>query len=279
MCPDSPVVWTYWETPPGKVRSVYLDLCLQTIERHAPPLELRCLDFDTGPEALPGIDLDRWRSLPAPNFRSDYVRSRVLQRYGGIWIDIDTIALAPLTQLIAEVDDTGVVCFGREVGRFYGGLCAAAAGAPFVEMWAAEQDKALDRCEDWSSMSYAALAQDVTWHVARRMPWKALPMNRVAPVPWHQWRRFLSRVESPRTVLAAAPPVVVLWNAVMAPLLRPLSSEQLLHSRRLISRLLRIGLGHSRADQEEDVLTLLEPLSRLRFSKRGQRIEQALRRP
>ena len=31
-----------------------------------------------------------------PNYRSDYVRSRVLQRYGGVWIDVDTVALSPL---------------------------------------------------------------------------------------------------------------------------------------------------------------------------------------
>ena len=272
------VAWTYWENRPGRTRSAYLDLCLETIGRHAPPLELRCLGPDDPPTLLPDLDLDRWRALPAPNYRSDYVRSRVLERYGGIWIDIDTIALAPLSGLLDELDDSGTVCFGREVGRFFGGLCAAAAGSPFMRRWAQEQDKALDRCTDWSTLAYAALAQDVTWHIARDTPWKALPMERVAPVPWFQWRRFFSRVESPRRVLAGSPLTVVLWNAVMAPTLRPLDHAALLRSRMLVGRLLRIGLGTSTPAQEDGLLTVFHGLSEARFSKRGQGIELAVRR-
>lgn len=274
--PDT--IWTYWEDPPGSVRPAYLDLCLETVRMHAPPLTVRCLGPREAEDVLPDLDVDRWRALPAPNYRSDYLRARVLDRYGGIWIDIDTVALSPLSELVAEIDDTGTVCFGRELGRFFGGLCATRAGSPFVEMWAAEQDKVLDRQPDWSSLSYAALAQDVTWHVARRVPWKALPMARVAPVPWYQWRRFFSRIESPGRVLAATPITVVLWNAVMAPRLRGHSPEQLLRSRMLVSRLLRIGLGGSRPEDEEDMATAFHRIADLRFSRPVQGVELALRR-
>lgn len=272
------VAWTYWENQPGKQRSAYLDLCLETIGRHAPPLELRCLSRDDTPEVLPDLDVERWHALPAPNYRSDYVRSRLLERYGGVWIDIDTIAVAPLSRLLDELDDTGTVCFGREVGRFFGGLCAAAPGSAFMTRWAGEQDRALDRSKDWSTLGYAALAQDVTWHIARDTPWKALPTERVAPVPWFQWRRFFSRLESPKHLLSGDPITVVLWNAVMAPTLRPMDHDALMRSRMLVCRLLRIGLGRSTVEQEEGPLTTLHALSEARFSKRGQGVELALRR-
>lgn len=272
------VVWSYWENRPGRTRSAYLDMCVETIRRHAPPLEFRCLGPDDALEVLPEIDVERWRALPAPNYRSDYVRSRVLRHYGGIWIDVDTIALAPLSGLLAELDDSGVVCFGKEVGRFFGGLCAARAGSAFAEMWADEQDKVLSRHDDWATLGYAALAQDVTWHVARRLPWKALPMDWVAPIPWQQWRRFLSRLESPQRVLAADPITVVLWNAVMAPVLREIPAEDLLRSRMLVSRLLRVGLGLSEPEAEEDLWTSFHWVPDLRFSKARQNLERALRR-
>lgn len=272
-----PTVWSYWETRPGRVRPPYLDLCLETIQRHAGPLEVRCLDAESSLEVLPEIDVGRWAALPAPNFRSDYVRSRVLRRFGGIWVDVDTVVLGPLQELWDELDDSGTVSFGREVGRFFGGLCAARAGAPFTEQWAGGQDRALDQSSDWSSLPYAALAQDVTWHVARQERWKALPTDRVAPVPWFEWRRFLSRLESPRRVLAGRPVTVVLWNSVMAPYLRGLSHDEVLRSRMLVSRLLRIGLGRSEAADEEDRYTALHRISELRFSDRGRRIESAVR--
>jgi hypothetical protein len=257
---------------------VYLDLCLETIGRHAAPLELRLLGRDDAVRWLPDIDLERWESLPAPNYRSDYVRSRLLQRYGGVWMDVDTVALAPLSQLLDEVDHTGMACFGRELGRFFGGLCAAAPGSPFVDAWVEGQDRALDRYPDRARMPYAALAQDVTWEIARRLPWNSLPMARVAPVPWYEWRRFFSRVESPGRLLHAAPVTVVLWNAVMAPLLRSRDRADILADRMLLSRLLRIGLGRSRPEDEEDAWTRLAWAGRLRFSLPGRRIESGARR-
>jgi hypothetical protein len=271
-------VWAYWEDGPRARRPVYLDLCLETIERHCAPLELRLLSRHDAITWLPDLDVDRWESLPAPNYRSDYVRSRVLQRYGGVWMDVDTVALAPLSQLLDELDGTGMVCFGREHGRFFGGLCAAAPGSPFVDDWVAGQDRALSRYANWAELPYAALAQDVTWEIARRLPWKALPMERVAPVPWYQWRRFFSRVESPRRVLQGSPMTIVLWNAVMAPHLRARTRAELFASRTLLSRLLRIGLGRSTVSEEEDAWTRLHGLAALRFSLPGQRVESGVRR-
>ena len=274
----SSAVWTYWESRTSAPRSAYLDLCLETIRLHSPPLELRVLDRHSATQWLPDMDLERWEGLPAPNYRSDYARSRLLQRHGGIWIDIDTIALAPLSGFVDAVDDTGIACWGKELGRFFGNMCAAVPGSPFVDAWAQGQDDALTRHKDWSAMPYSALAQDVCWSLGRTMPWKSLPMGRVAPVPWYQWRRFLSRLESPARVLAQSPMTVVLWNAVMAPLLRGRSHADLLAGRMLLSRLLRIGLGQATPEAEEDAWTRLSVLSNLRFSDRGQGIETALRR-
>jgi hypothetical protein len=272
------VVWAYWENHRRAKRSEYLDLCVETIEHHVAPLELRVLSRDDAVRWLPDLDVDRWESLPAPNFRSDYARSRLLQRHGGIWIDVDTVALAPLSHLLDELDDTGLVCFGKELGRFFGGLCAAVPGAPFVDAWVEGQDAALSRRADWTDLPYAALAQDVTWELARRLPWKALPMARVAPVPWYEWRRFFSRLESPRRLLPPDPITVVLWNVVMGPILRERSRAELLGGRTLLSRLLRMGLGQSSASTEEDLWTRLHGLSSLRFSEPGQKVESTFRR-
>jgi Capsular polysaccharide synthesis protein len=272
------VVWAYWENHRRAHRSEYLDLCVETIEHHVAPLELRVLSRHDAVTWLPDLDIERWESLPAPNFRSDYVRSRLLQRYGGIWIDVDTVALSPLAQLLEELDSTGMVCFGKELGRFFGGLCAAAPATAFVDAWVEGQDKALSRRADWADLPYAALAQDVTWELARRLPWKALPMERVAPVPWYEWRRFFSRLESPRHLLPASPITVVLWNVVMGPILRDRSRTELLAGRALLSRLLRMGLGFSTTLQEEDAWTRLHLLASIRFSQPGQALESTVRR-
>ncbi len=271
-------VWAYWEDGPRGRRSVYLDLCLETIQRHVAPLELRLLSRHDAVTWLPDLDVERWHELPAPNYRSDYVRSRVLQRYGGIWIDIDTIVLSSLSELLDQLDSTGMACWGRELGRCFTNLCAASPGAAFVDAWVQKQDEVLDRSRLWSELGYSALAQDVSWGLARNLPWKSLPMNRVAPVPWYQWRRFLARTESPARLLAARPVTFVLWNALMAMPLRRYDRARLLASPILLARLLRIGLGLSEPSQEEDAWTRLHEFSALRFSKFGQGVESTARR-
>ena len=153
------------------------------------------------------------------------------------------------------------------------------AGVAFVDDWVANQDKALERFQDWSTLPYATLAQDVTWELARTHPWKALAMEKVAPIPWYQWRRFFSRLESPKKLLGPSPITVVLWNAVMAPGLRSQDRAEVLASKMLLSRLLRVGLGMSEGDDEEDGWTKLSALSAMRFSVTGQRIESTADAP
>jgi len=270
----APVIWSYWEDLPGRRRGDYLGLCIESLQRHAGGLELRLLGHDDARRWLPDLDKGVWESLPAPNFRSDYVRSRVLHRFGGIWADPDTIALRPLSTLLDEVDETGTLCWGREFGRFFGGLCAAAPGSPFMESWAQAQDEAIGRASNGRGLEYAALAQGVTWSLARRLPWKSLPSDQVAPVPWHEWRRFLSRVESPKRVLRSDPVTVVLWNMVMQRRLAKQTRAQLLRTHALIGRLFRIALGISSPEQEEDLLTRLAFVPSLRYSTPVQSIEK-----
>jgi hypothetical protein len=78
--------------------------------------------------------------------------------------------------------------------------------------------------------------------------------------------------------LPASPITVVLWNVVMGPILRDRTRTELLAGRVLLSRLLRMGLGHSTAENEEDLWTRLHGLSALRFSLPGQRLESTFRR-
>lgn len=92
-------------------------------------------------------------------------------------------------------------------------------------------------------------------------------------MPWYEWRRFLSCIESPARVLAAHPPVLVLWNAVMGPLLRRRSRGEILGGKMLVSRLLRIGLGLSTVVAESRGSARLDLLSRLRFSWPGRSVE------
>lgn len=70
----------------------YLELCVSTWRRYLPEYEIAILDYDTINDWLPE-DIVRKFSCKSASLamQSDIFRALLLQRYGGIWLDCDTI--------------------------------------------------------------------------------------------------------------------------------------------------------------------------------------------
>ena len=270
--------WMYWEDVPGRRRAAYLDLCLETVQRQAAGLDLIVTGRDSIFDHLPDLDRQVWDLLPGPNFRSDYARTRLLHRYGGLWLDFDLIAVRSLQELLAPLRYEETLGWGKENrGRFYAGLCAARPGARFVAEWLHRQDLAVEKLAGGSAFPWASLAQHITEHLASQIDYRAWPMVKIAPVMWWEWRRFTSRLDSPRRVLSLAPYTVMLFHKVMGPWFGSCSADEMLRGRSLLSRLLRICLGISSVAAEEADIGALAPVARMRFSRLGQEVEKQYR--
>lgn len=271
------VVWMYWENPRRrKVRAPYLDLCIETIRRNAGSCDVRLLDIDSALEWLPEMPEAVWRGLQSAVHRSDYLRTRLVHRYGGLWLDVDTIALRPLSEVTALLEQSDVVGWGRELeNHFYSNLFAARPGAGLIGAWSEAQDDIL-RTRGLTGLDYAELGYAVN-ELAGRHRYLNLPMERVAPIPWFSWRQFTSRVQAPRRILRADPYVVVLWNKAMGRGIRDEPAETFLQGSTLLSRLLRVGLHLSTVEEESHGLARLDALGRVRFTTIGRSVEFKLR--
>ena len=242
-------------------------------------MALEVLDEERVFDWLPDLDVATWKALAVPAQRADYARTRLIYRYGGLWVDADCIAMAPLAELTDLLADHELVSWGGDVqGRFFNNLFAARPGAAFVARWIEEQDRALASSDDWSRLPWAALGSDPVYPFVLDEDYVNVPAARVAPVLWFGWRRFLSPFQSPARVLAESPVTVMLWNKGMGPKLAGRSAEQLRSSPMLLARLLRIALGTSTLDDELDLLTRLAPVSDLRYGRIGRATERRVRR-
>lgn len=282
--PGSPPVtnvWMYWEDVPGSSCPDYLLLCRQTIEHHlGPAMDLHLLDRSSVRSWLPDLNEEVWERLPAPVQRSDYARTRLIHRHGGLWIDADCIVLRPLGAVTAYLAEHDLVSWGDDLqGRFFNNLFAARPGAPLLAEWIELQDRVLLTNDDWHRLPWAALGSDAFYPMINRARgrYANIPSALVAPVPWYAWRRFFSPFQSPAAVLVPSPVTVMLWNKGMGPVLKGRSADEVLESRMLLSRLLRIALGHSTLEEELDLYTKASRLSDLRFSPRGRSIERRVR--
>lgn len=100
-----------------------------------PGFEARPMDFDRLYAALPGNE-DALRrlfgTLTKPNARANLVRAALLASEGGVYLDMDTVTVAPLDDLRA---DAGVFC-GEEIVAFPRSVTGSWAVGPWARSWA-----------------------------------------------------------------------------------------------------------------------------------------------
>lgn len=92
------ILWMYWENRANKTKAPYLDLCLETIQKHLGSFELKLLNEKTIHHY---IDLPSYvDNLVFLANKSDYIRVALLQKYGGAWLDSDCILLRDIDEIV-----------------------------------------------------------------------------------------------------------------------------------------------------------------------------------
>ena len=109
---SKPNIWMYWENKSGKTKPEYLKLCYQTIQKNCKnSFNINLLDEKTVYKYLPNLrkDLDEYLNIPQ---KTDYIRLALLYKYGGIWIDSDTIVIKDMKPLWDKTKKYEFIGFG-----------------------------------------------------------------------------------------------------------------------------------------------------------------------
>lgn len=112
-------VFTYWENKNNRKEPFsHIKLCFETMKKHYKKYNFVILNPITIKQYLPDIRNDLDNLMIAQ--KVDYYRIALLQKFGGIWIDADTIALKDLDTVFDKLDNgydfvgfgcTGKICF------------------------------------------------------------------------------------------------------------------------------------------------------------------------
>lgn len=112
-------IWTYWENTNGRTEPyAHIKLCLRTMHKHLSKYNLIILDPYTIKSYLPNINAHMDNLLIAQ--KVDYYRVALLQKYGGIWVDADTIIMRDFDDIFNKLANgydfigfgcTGLVCY------------------------------------------------------------------------------------------------------------------------------------------------------------------------
>ena len=108
-----PIIWMYWETMPDKVKPGYIDLCIESVKFNCGNcFEIIVLDNISINEYLPDIDSEIDLSKLKLPQKVDFYRYALLEKYGGVWLDADILAVKCICSFYKNLDNYDYVGFG-----------------------------------------------------------------------------------------------------------------------------------------------------------------------
>ena len=248
--PDT--VWAYWEGP----CPAWISACLRTLAVAAPTLQVLT------PEAVDRLrdsdrDIDLSRLQVA--HRADFVRLYLLQRYGGLWVDADCLALQPLQGVLDLLQQHETVGHRERSGLASNGFIAARPGSRIISAVYQRVCETLRsrRPLGWTSLGSEPLSAVITEDASG---WHELPCQRVQPICWSHPGAFFAKraVEEHEHVFDGNAICYMLSNTRISQHVARHPQADLLTEGTFFSFLLRRALGPERKDFEANVPAVLE---------------------
>ena len=100
----------YWEQGLKNLKKPLNKLCIYGWKKLNPDWDIRILDKKSVLKYLP--ELANFNHLTIP-MRSDLIRIKLLNKYGGVWADASTLPMKPLTNNIYNIDNGTGIFFYR----------------------------------------------------------------------------------------------------------------------------------------------------------------------
>ena len=177
-------VWFYWE---GSLPD-WIAQCQATIRAHAPSAHfLNPADFELIWDQDRDVDI---KSL-GPAQRADFIRSFLLQRHGGIWLDSDCLLMKGLDDVQALLRVHDFVAHRDRQGYFPNGFMAAARGS---QVAAALYQIVCAKLRSHEPLGWISLGGEALTGILRRTTanWLELPCARIQPVCWSEPEVFFA---------------------------------------------------------------------------------------
>ncbi|WP_213982364.1 glycosyltransferase [Sphingomonas sp. dw_22] len=171
-------IWMFWEGP----RPGYIELCIETVRRHHP--DVRLLDR-AGFDALWTEERDLPIDSLALNHLSDFVRTYLLSRFGGLYLDADAVLMHALDPLLKAVEVHGFVGYREPQGYMSCNFMASRPGDwVIMDHWRRVAARLRDpRPLEWLDLASTPMEIAIRDYGADAL---ILPTRSIMPVAWNE---------------------------------------------------------------------------------------------
>ena len=156
-------IFAFWE--PRGALVPYLALCMKTWERALHAYEIVLLNYENLGRYLEdgALDLETLRRLPL-SMQKDAVMVAVLHRHGGLFLDVDTLAVADIAPLLAFLERSEAISFNMHLA-----CIGARPGARLLDLWLGHIRAGLPRSVESTG---GPMSRGATWATtASTPPW------------------------------------------------------------------------------------------------------------
>ena len=218
--PEKPTVWQYWENTSGKETPRYIQICMDSVKKacSVDGIDYIRLSPDTVKDYISDLP-DNWSKLTQIAHKADYLRAVVMYKYGGLWLDADTLVQSSIKPLLDDLSNSDWVVFADEKEEFSIGVIAIRKESPLLKLWI---DKMKEKLKTSSDFQWAELGYNILyplwndWKKKNKNIWrKKIYRNTDTcfPLLWNEWDRFFS--EEPCDFLYRKnQPVISFYNSL-----------------------------------------------------------------
>lgn len=218
-------VFCYWRNLDGSTNlPPYIQLCFDTIQKHHPNVEL------VTPENISVGVPDEWYEL-IPAHQADYLRPRYIAKYGGLFVDIDTVFFEDFYESEYYSPDAQMIGFSYRKDSPTIGVLYGKQHCCYMEKWAEYQDKIIGRNNHWT-----ALGADSLWKVKFGSDYFEYSAKHIQPFAWQENKKFNLDLDIGDQMCCA------LFNKNLPMAIKNMSREELLESDKMIGKMFRKGL-------------------------------------
>lgn len=171
-------VWTYWAGP----MPAWIKTCLDSIRLCCKRSTFCMLTPDVADHHVGDILPPRWRELP-PGVGTDCLRAALLARYGGLWMDADTVCIEDPIRLITNRHSPEQFLYSRwpRSKLAIAGYVYSPKGHPVAMQWLESVQAALQWAEN---VGWGGLGERMLSSILQDSPAKTwvIPLETFLPV-------------------------------------------------------------------------------------------------
>lgn len=92
----------------------------------------------------------RWNSISPLAHKADYIRSVLLYKYGGVWIDADTLVLESFSDMFKQLSKYDIIGVDEDGYSPNLGFLMCRARSPLIKLWKQEMERTtLQKKQGW----------------------------------------------------------------------------------------------------------------------------------